>query len=121
MEHVRYERKLTASDSSLIYADMAGECFGGGKNADFLAQKLRATCRPSVIRHLLQKYAHLCEELGYVWRIPQNHVRVHLTQLLMADVESYFDIYHGELPPELRKRFLACARKRVRILSGKGG
>ena len=88
--------------------------FGGGKNSEILFRKLEALGQPRTMHALLKRFTNFCGLLAHVRRIPDVRVRAHLTQLLLADVGAYIDRYHVDLPPDLRQRFLACARRQAK-------
>jgi hypothetical protein len=88
--------------------------FGGGKNSEILFGKLEKLDHPRTTHALLKRFAKFCGTLTHVRRIPDAAVRAHLVQLLLADVSTYLDRYHSNLPPDLRQRFLACARRQAK-------
>lgn len=100
--------------AEVVYQDIDLHTFGPGNNSIILTEKLIELGRPVTIRKLIKKYSKLCTAIGFVETIPDITCREHLKQLLLNDADSYLEQYHFNLPVELKKRFIAAIKRRLK-------
>jgi len=97
-----------------VYKDLDANSFGGGKNAERIVDELFEIDDTWLIRNLLRKYNTICKEISFVEKISDKTVSAHLIQLILKDCQWYVDEYQTDLSLDLKKRFVAVIKRRIK-------